>query len=50
MKVMPPITGVPLPLVSFGGSSMLTLLAAIGMLLNVARQEATHPPVLATPA
>jgi cell division protein FtsW len=35
-----PITGVPLPLVSSGGSSMLVLLAAVGMLLNVARQEA----------
>jgi cell division protein FtsW len=34
-----PITGVPLPLVSFGGSSMLVLLTAIGILLNVARQE-----------
>jgi cell division protein FtsW len=45
-----PIAGVPLPLVSFGGSSMLTLLAAVGMLLNIARQEAAHPPALATPA
>jgi cell division protein FtsW len=44
-----PITGVPLPLVSFGGSSMLVLLAAVGMLLNVARQEASRAPVLATP-
>jgi cell division protein FtsW len=34
-----PITGVPLPLVSFGGSSMLVLLASLGMLLNVARME-----------
>jgi cell division protein FtsW len=34
-----PITGVPLPLVSFGGSSMLVLLTALGMLLNVARRE-----------
>ena len=34
-----PITGVPLPLVSFGGSSMVVLLAATGMLLNVARHE-----------
>jgi cell division protein FtsW len=47
-----PITGVPLPLVSFGGSSMLVLLAAAGMLLNVARHEAwpVRPSVLATPA
>jgi cell division protein FtsW len=34
-----PITGVPLPFVSFGGSSLLVLMAATGVLLNVARQE-----------
>ncbi|MEJ5254490.1 MAG: putative lipid II flippase FtsW [Acidimicrobiales bacterium] len=33
-----PITGVPLPFVSFGGSSLLVLMAASGLLLNVARQ------------
>ncbi len=33
-----PITGVPLPFVSFGGSSLLVLMAAAGVLLNVARQ------------
>lgn len=37
-----PITGVPLPFVSFGGSSLLVLMVAAGMLLNVARQ-ATGP-------
>ena len=34
-----PITGVPLPLVSYGGSSLLPILAAIGMLLAFTRQE-----------
>jgi len=34
-----PITGIPLPLVSFGGSALLVTLAAIGMLLSFARQE-----------
>jgi cell division protein FtsW len=34
-----PITGVPLPLVSYGGSSLLPTLGAIGMLLAFARQE-----------
>jgi cell division protein FtsW len=45
-----PITGVPLPLVSAGGSSMLVLLAAVGILLNVARQEVwrRRAPVRAT--
>ncbi|HET6793427.1 MAG TPA: putative lipid II flippase FtsW [Acidimicrobiales bacterium] len=36
---MLPVTGVPLPLVSFGGSSMVIVMAAIGVLLNVAGQE-----------
>ena len=34
-----PITGVPLPLVSYGGSSLIPTLAAIGMVLSFARQE-----------
>jgi cell division protein FtsW len=33
-----PITGVPLPFVSFGGSAMLVTMAAAGVLVNVARQ------------
>jgi len=34
-----PITGVPLPLVSYGGSSLSPTLAAMGMLLACARNE-----------
>lgn len=34
-----PITGVPLPLISKGLSSLLTTLAAIGVLLSLARRE-----------
>ena len=34
-----PVTGVPLPLVSFGGSSLTIVMGAIGILLNVAGQE-----------
>jgi cell division protein FtsW len=33
-----PITGVPLPFVSFGGSSLVVTMAAVGLLLSVARQ------------
>ena len=33
-----PITGVPLPFVSFGGSSLVVTLAAMGVLLSIARQ------------
>ena len=33
-----PVTGVPLPFVSFGGSALLFTMAATGVLLNVARQ------------
>lgn len=34
-----PITGIPLPLVSYGGSALLPTLLAIGMLLAFARRE-----------
>ena len=34
-----PITGVPLPLVSYGGSALLPTLVALGMLLSFARDE-----------
>jgi cell division protein FtsW len=39
-----PITGVPLPLVSFGGSALVVSLVAIGILANIARQEQWPPP------
>jgi cell division protein FtsW len=32
-----PITGVPLPLVSFGGSSLVVSLVAMGILTNIGR-------------
>jgi cell division protein FtsW len=34
-----PVTGIPLPLVSFGGSALLPTLVALGMLLSFARRE-----------
>jgi cell division protein FtsW len=39
-----PITGVPLPLVSFGGSALVISLIGIGILANIARQERWPPP------
>ncbi|HVL90301.1 MAG TPA: putative lipid II flippase FtsW [Actinomycetota bacterium] len=39
-----PITGVPLPLMSFGGSALVFTMAAIGMLVAVARREQWPPP------
>jgi cell division protein FtsW len=36
-----PITGVPLPLVSFGGSSLVASLAAVGILCSIARASAS---------
>ncbi len=38
-----PYTGVTLPLVSFGGSSTVISLIAIGLLLNISRQPAAPP-------
>jgi cell division protein FtsW len=32
-----PLTGIPLPFLSYGGSALLTMLAAIGILLSVSR-------------
>ncbi|MDX6223364.1 MAG: cell division protein FtsW, partial [Frankiales bacterium] len=34
-----PITGIPLPLISFGGSALLPTLVALGMLASFARRE-----------
>lgn len=34
-----PITGLPLPLISYGGSSLITTLCAIGLLLSVDREN-----------
>jgi cell division protein FtsW len=38
-----PITGVPLPLVSFGGTSLVILLCSMGILVNIAYQGELSP-------
>ncbi|MEX2587278.1 MAG: putative lipid II flippase FtsW [Actinomycetota bacterium] len=41
-----PITGVPLPLISFGGSSLVLAMAAMGLLLSIARRgRRVHEPL-----
>ena len=40
-----PITGVPLPLVSFGGSSLVVTLAGIGILVSIGRAGAVPAAV-----
>ena len=38
-----PVTGIPLPFVSFGGSALIVTMLASGMLTNVARQGRREP-------
>lgn len=38
-----PFTGIPLPFVSYGGSSLMMSMASVGILLNVSRQTRVRP-------
>jgi rod shape determining protein RodA len=37
-----PVTGIPLPLLSYGGSSLVTTLAGTGMLLGIWGRRTGH--------
>ena len=38
-----PITGIPLPLMSYGGSQTITTLIAVGLLLGIHRRRSPSP-------
>jgi cell division protein FtsW len=44
MTALVPPTGVPLPFISFGGSSLVTAMAGVGLVLSVSRQAARITP------
>ena len=46
VTVVLPTKGIPLPFVSAGGTSMLLSSAAVGVLLNIAKQSASEPEQL----
>ena len=39
MVALVPLTGIPLPFISYGGSNLITSMAAIGILINISRQS-----------
>ncbi len=45
-----PLTGVPLPFISYGSTNLVVLLAAMGLLMNVAQGGAAQLRLVATPS
>lgn len=43
-----PFTGIPLPLISYGGTSLSVTMTGLGLLLNVSRQQVADPRLLLT--
>lgn len=44
-----PTTGLPMPFVSYGGTSMIVSCAAVGVLLNISSQTDLHPRLVHAP-
>lgn len=44
-----PTTGLPMPFMSYGGSSMVFSALAVGVLLNISMQTDLHPRIIGAP-
>ena len=42
-----PVVGVPLPLISYGGSAVMTVMLCLGLLMSLERQQRSHSSPLA---